>query len=84
MFTITVTKEMDFGDLYKNSWGQAVRVLDEIEEHDLGDEFMQYLNEMYCYDTPTETELNDFISYDWESIYAAIGLDTDEEEEDED
>lgn len=61
-------------DLENVCWGQALNVLQEIYDNDLEEELMEYLTEIFVDNTPTLTELNDYISYDWETIYKAIGL----------
>lgn len=53
-----------FADLKDLCWGGASQRLDEIEELDLEDEFMDYLQEIFCDETPTLTEINDFIWFD--------------------
>lgn len=71
-----IIKEVnDFYNLYKNSWSGATDTLNDIKKADLETEFMNYLEEMFCYEVPTETELNDFIWFEREQIYEALGLD---------
>ena len=58
----------DFCDLQNLCWGGALQRLDEIEELDLEDEFMDYLEEIFYDTTPSLTEINDFIWFecdDW-------------------
>ena len=64
----------DFKDLEWLCWGQATNILQEIYDNDLEEELMEYLSELFADDMPTLTELNDYISYEWEEIYKAIGL----------
>ena len=47
-------------------WGGAIDRLNEIADNDLEDLFMEYLQEQLCngFDTPTLTEINDFIWFD--------------------
>lgn len=78
---LKVVDEYDFDTLYNNSWGQAVSVLNEIDEHDKSEELMDFLEDLYP-DGVDGTELNDLISYDWEWLYKNIGMPMDEEEED--
>lgn len=57
-----------FADLKDLCWSGALQRLDEIEELDLEDEFMDYLQEIFCDETPTLTDINDFIWFecdDW-------------------
>lgn len=72
-----------FEDIYKNSWGQAIKVLDEIREWGKEDDLMDCLED-YFPDGVDEVELNDLLAYDWEWVYSQIGLSIDDEEEEED
>lgn len=78
---LRVTEEYDFDTLYNNSLGQAVSVLNEIDEHDKSEELMDFLEDLYP-DGVDGVELNDLIAYDWKWIYKNIGMPMDEEEED--
>lgn len=40
---LKVTEEVDFETLYTNSWGQAREVLLEIDEEDMSEELMDFL-----------------------------------------
>lgn len=51
----------DFYTLKENSWSGAVDNLNLIEKYNLQDEFMQYLNDVFCDYEPTDTEVNDAI-----------------------
>lgn len=53
--------DIDFEYLLENSWSGALDNLKMIDKYDLGEEFMEYLEEMFYDDTPTDTEVNDFI-----------------------
>ena len=70
---ITVKQEMDFDDIRKSAWGQAVAVLDEIEKEGMEDELMEYLEDIFN-DGVDIVELNDLLSYDWEWVYSQIGM----------
>lgn len=70
---LKVTEEFDFEALYTNSWGQAREVLLEIDEEDMSEELMDFLEDLYP-DGVDEVELNDLISYDWEWLYSQIGM----------
>ena len=65
-----------FTELYSSSWGPAIEVLDKIAENDLEDELMNWLEDLGTEDTPIDrTELNDYIAFQSEDIYDALGLD---------
>lgn len=81
---ITVVQKMNFDDILKNAWGQAVDVLEEIQKAGKQDELMAYLEELF-YDCVDIVELNDMLAYEWEDVYKEIGMpsnDGEEEEED--
>lgn len=64
----------DYRDLENVCWGQALNVLQEIYDNDYEEELIEYLTEIFSDNMPTLTELNDYISYDWEQIYKTIGF----------
>ena len=75
-----------FEELKENSWSGAVDTLNRIEELDLEDDFMEVLEDVFCDETPTETEVNDFIWFETDTINDMLGrnagdLFEDEEEE---
>lgn len=71
-----VAVEMDsFWTLKNNSWSGAIDTLNDIENADLEDEFMDLMEMVFENDTPTETELNDWIWFDRDFIYEKLGLD---------
>ena len=74
-----------FEELKENSWGGAIDTLNRIEKLDLEDEFMQILEEVFCDEVPTETEVNDFIWFEIDTINDMLGRNTDDlfEEEEE-
>lgn len=77
----------DFYRLYDNSWSGAIQTLDDIKNANKEDEFMDYLEDVFCEDEEVEdTALNDFIWFERDEIYNALGLDENGEliEEDED
>lgn len=71
----------DFNALEYLVWGQAVKILEEIYDADKEDELMEHLEEVFADETPTLTEINDYISYDWEEIYQAIDMGEDEDDD---
>lgn len=74
MQTITIKKEMNFDDLYQNSWSGALDTLDEIVKKNKEEEFMEFLSMEYMDREPEETELNDFIWFDDNYIFKNIGI----------
>lgn len=88
--TINEYDTNDFYNLFENSWSGARDTLEDIIKAEKEEEFMQYLDEVFCdSDEITDTELNDFIWHDRDMIYENLGLDengeiiTDDEDDDE-
>ena len=79
-----VIKEInDFNDLMENSWSGAIDTLRDIENANLEEEFMENLENVYFLgETPTDTELNDFIWFERDTIYSDLGLNENGELED--
>ena len=72
-----IIKEIDsFNDLMENSWSGAIDTLQDIANANLEEEFMENLENIYFLgETPTDTELNDFIWFERDTIYDYLGLD---------
>ena len=71
-----VIKEIDsFNDLMENSWSGAIDTLQDIANVNLEEEFMENLENIYFLgEIPTDTELNDFIWFERDTIYSDLGL----------
>lgn len=67
--------EMDYRTLKYNSWSGALDTLKDIEEADKEDELMDFLEEIFNGEIPTETEVNDFLWFERDYIYESLGLD---------
>jgi hypothetical protein len=61
-------------------WGQAIKILKEIDEAGLEDELLSFLSEISEDGTWDETQLNDLLTYDWKTVYEAIGMNEEEED----
>ena len=79
-----VKNDLDFNDLQNECW-ECDCTLDAISENNKEEEFMDLLEEQFGGDIPTMTEVNDFIRFDDDFIFDALGIriDDDEEEEEE-
>lgn len=86
--TINEYGNNDFYNLFENSWSGARDTLEDIIKAEKEEEFMQLLDEYFgCEDELTDTELNDFIWFERDTIYENLGLDENGEvitEEDDD
>ncbi len=83
--------DFSFMELRDNVWSGAVDTMKCIADANMEDEFMQYMEDVWCDYEPTMTEINDWLWFDTDSIYEGLGLDEngelpeddDEDEEDE-
>ena len=76
-----IKKEMNFTDLFNNSWSGAIDALKAIEEADKEEELMEYLEVVFEGDVPDETSVNDFLWFERDEIYEYLGVSDNEEEE---
>ena len=79
-----VKNDLDFNDLENECW-ECDYTLDAISENNKEEEFMALLEEQFNGDIPDMTDLNDFIRFEDDFIFDALGIriDDDEEEEEE-
>ena len=80
---LEVKQEMNFEDLKRNCWSGAIATLSTIEEEGKEEELMNHLEDIFYDSTPTMTELNDYLWFEDESIYDALGITEEDEEEEE-
>lgn len=69
----------DFDDLENKCWSGAEDTLATIREHDMEDEFMDWLESYFGDEIPTLTEVNDLLRFDGDWVFEQIGLDPDED-----
>ena len=68
-------KSYDFYRLKEDSWSGALQTLEDIENANMEEEFMEHLEEVFCMEEEiTDTELNDYIWFERDSIYESLGL----------
>ena len=76
----------DFWELRSLLWSDAVWTMDQIANNNKEKEFMDYLEEIYYPDEenpPTLTSVNDFIRFDWETIFQDLGIENPYKEDEE-
>ena len=81
-----IKNDMDFNDLMKNCWSGAIDTLRTIEENDKEEELMAHLEEIFetnFNNMPTMTEVNDYLWFEDETIFEALGISEDDDEEEE-
>lgn len=78
-----IKNEYDFYDLQNACWSGAEDTLKIVEENDMEEELMNFLESYFGeFGTPTMTEVNDLLWFESDWIFEQIGLDTEEEDED--
>ena len=82
-----IRKEInDFYALADMVWSGATDTIADMQNTNKEDEFMNFLEAVFCDEVPTDTEVNDFIWFDRDYIYENLGLtengELPEEEED--
>lgn len=79
-----IKQEMDFNDLMNNCWGGAIDTLNTINEWNKENELISHLEEIfgsYFDNVPTMTEVNDYLWFEDEAIFEALGISESENEE---
>ena len=70
-----IRKEINgFYELADIVWNGAVDTLEDIQNANKENEFMDFLEMIFCDNVPTDTEINDFIWFERDFIYGNIGL----------
>lgn len=70
-----IRKEINgFYELADMVWSGAIDTIADIQNANKENEFMNFLEMVFCDDVPTDTEVNDFIWFERDYIYENIGL----------
>lgn len=70
-----IKKEINgFYELADMAWSGAVDTIADIQNANKENEFMDFLEMVFCDDVPTDTNVNDFIWFERDYIYENIGL----------
>ena len=70
-----IRKEINgFYELADMVWSGAVDTIADIQNANKENEFMNFLEMVFCDNVPTDTEVNDFIWFERDYIYENIGL----------
>ena len=70
-----IRKEINsFYELADMVWSGAVDTIADIQNADKENEFMNFLEMVFCDDVPTDTKVNDFLWFERDYIYENIGL----------
>lgn len=76
-----IKKEYDYNDLKENSWSGAVNTLRRIEEANKEEELMNFLEDIFYENIPSDTEVNDLLWFEPEMIYESLGITEEDENE---
>lgn len=71
---VTTSNDMDFDDIYQNSWSGAVDTLNIVLDEDKENDLMELLDIVYP-DGVDETELNDFLAFEDDYIFQNLDID---------
>ena len=77
-----IKQEYDYNDLKENSWSGAVNTLRRIEEANKEEELMNFLEDIFYENIPSDTEVNDLLWFEPEMIYESLGISDEDEDED--
>ena len=80
MRTIEVKTSWDFEDLRNNCWSGAIDTLNTVYNHDKEEDLMWLIEEEFFGEIPTMTQVNDFLWFEDEYIFDALGIDEEEDE----
>ena len=69
-----IKKEYDFNDLRDECWSGALNTLDTIYDRDKTEELMSLMETVFSDETPTLTEINDWLWFEWEEIYKDLDI----------
>lgn len=70
-----IRKEINgFYELADMVWSGAIDTIADIQNANKENEFMTFLEMIFCEEVPTDTEVNDFIWFERDYIYENIGL----------
>ena len=73
-----IKKEYGFEDLKKEYWSGAIETLRIIEENNKEGLFMDILEDFFA-EIPTMTEVNDFLWFNDDDIFEALGIEIEED-----
>ena len=75
-----IKDDLEFHDLKDRCWAGAVDTLEKIEELGLEEALIQLLEDIFCEEIPSITEVNDLLRFEDEWIFETLGINEEEEE----
>lgn len=76
-----IAKEVDFWTLRDECW-DCDDVLDAVENADMEDALMDFLEDNFCDEVPTITEVNDLLRFDGDYVLESLGIESEDDDED--
>ena len=76
-----IKEEYSFNDLMNKCWSGAIDTLKEVEENGMEEDLMNLIKECFEFDIPTLTEVNDLLWFEDKFIFERLGINENEEEE---
>ena len=69
-----IKKEIGFEDLRNICWSGAIDTLNTIEENGKEEELIYLLEDVFCDEIPTDTEVNDFLWFYTTAIFDVLNI----------
>lgn len=76
-----IKKDYDVYELMCNCWSGAEDTLRTVINNGLEDEFVDLFYEIFGNNIPSLTEVNDWLRFEWEDIFAYLGIEEGNENE---
>ena len=78
-----IAREFDFWMLQDECW-DCEDVLNAVDNANMEDALISLLEDVFSADVPTLTEVNDLLRFDGDWVLESLGINPDEEDEDDD
>lgn len=78
-----VKEELYFNDLMNKAWSGGADTLETVSQFDKESELMDLLESVFYGDVPDLMEVNDYLWFERGYIFEMLGINEDEDEEDE-
>ena len=71
---MVIREDYTFEELKEQVWSGAVDTMETVAENDKEEELMDLLEMEFCMETPTMTEVNDFLWFETDFIFEHLGI----------
>ena len=76
-----VKEELCFGDLMDKAWSGALDTLQTVSQFDKESELMYLLEDVFCGEIPSLTEVNDYLWFESDYIFEMLEINEYEDDE---